>query len=571
MADIRFLRTGAGLVTALSLGLGLVVGGCSGSGDDDDDSTTTGSSPTPTATPEWEGVINFSNLAQNDTIALKQDGTYDVDFQVTNQSSNFKFAAPGSCNGSHQCLHVHVLLDGTAGGDPYNAAGYTSPITADFTKLSDPTGKHNIKLQVVYDDHTPVESAGGVTDVDVNVPAAPEVKPTIIIGTPINNATITLDASNKVSIISKVTGFTLMDSCGSTANCGHIQVKVSDADGNNACNMSGQDYNYSGVGTTDEKGNTTISADIGLCSSKSGQKMLAVQLVDDGGTAITGPTAKDSVTVNVLSSTDPAITVTSPANGDTVTLGSDGYMTVPVSFNVSNFTLAAPGDCGSVSNTCGHVHLTIDGENGNAAGGAPYNNAGADTTIDARFYWLLYNGFEPTGVHQLTLSLHADDHSAIAINGIPVETKVTLTTQASTNPSISIKTPLSGGTAILGTDAQQTVHVTYSVANFTLMPPGDCGGTPNCGHIHLLIDDAAGNCGASPYNNAGADPKTIDAYFQCVVDNGGTATGQHVISLELHDDSHAPVTASTDDGPFTIADFTHVNVQAAPSGGGSLK
>jgi hypothetical protein len=568
MADIRFMRTGAGLLTALSLGLGLVAGGCSGSATDDDDSTTTGSSLILTVTPEWEGVINFDGVSENDTIALKQDGTYDVKFTVTSQTSGFKFAAPGSCNGSHECLHVHVLLDGTAGGDPYNAAGYTSPITADFSVLSDPTGKHNIKLQVVYDDHTPVASAGGETDVNVNVPS-PTVKPTVVIVTPAPNQTITLDASKKVTVAMKVTGYTLMEpgDCGSTPNCGHIHINGSDADGNQ-CNADGAPYNNAGAGETDDKGVTTLDADLGLCAQSSGAKTITAQLVTDTHDPIQGPTAKATVDVNILSSTDPAITVTGPANGDTVTLGNDGYKAVPISFDVKNFTLKAPGDCGTTPN-CGHVHLLIDGVNGNAPT-APYNNADAVSPIDANFYWLDVNGFASTGVHQITLGLYNDTHEPITVNGVEVTTKVTLTTQANSNPSITITTPKSGTTARLSNDGQDTVTVVYSVTNFTLMAPGDCGSTPNCGHIHLLIDDTHGNQSQSvPYNNASADPKTMLALFQYLTANGYDKLGDHTISLELHKDDHSPVTVDNKAGdPITIAAFTHVTVQAAQGGGG---
>jgi hypothetical protein len=94
-----------------------------------------------------------------------------------------------------------------------------------------------------------------------------------------------------------------------------------------------------------------------------------------------------------------------------VTKTASGEVDVAVSFTTTNFTLKAPGACGSVSKTCGHVHLYVDNDTCTPTG-APYNNDGQASPINA-IMSNCPNSDVIDGPHTVRLELHADDHSAI--------------------------------------------------------------------------------------------------------------------------------------------------------------
>ncbi len=106
-------------------------------------------------------------------------------------------------------------------------------------------------------------------------------------------------------------------------------------------------------------------------------------------------------------------------------------------------------------------------------------------------------------------------------------------------PSIFITSP-SNGSTVTPTEAdgggEEDILVSFSLGDFTLMAPGSCGSTPNCGHIHLLID-GANSCGGPPYNNA----ITSGTSGNAIISKCSQVNGSHVISLELHDDQHNPI------------------------------
>jgi hypothetical protein len=97
---------------------------------------------------------------------------------------------------------------------------------------------------------------------------------------------------------------------------------------------------------------------------------------------------------------------------------------VPVMFTVTNFTLDVPQTgCGGVaSDTCGHVHLLIDGTACNGLN-LPYNNAFPNTGDTPPFTAspatvVAHLALCPmtTGTHTMVVSLHRTDHSAITNN-----------------------------------------------------------------------------------------------------------------------------------------------------------
>ena len=58
----------------------------------------------------------------------------------------------------------------------------------------------------------------------------------------------------------------------------------------------------------------------------------------------------------------------------------------------------------------------------------------------------------------------------------------------------------------MGTDEEGAIGVVVS-SNFRLMPAGDCGGDPRCGHVHMKIDPDGDSCNipGRPYNSMNSD------------------------------------------------------------------
>jgi hypothetical protein len=117
----------------------------------------------------------------------------------------------------------------------------------------------------------------------------------------------------------------------------------------------------------------------------------------------------------------PTITISAPASGATVTMGTDADKTVPITFGVSDFTLMAAGTCNGAAN-CGHVHILVDGP---TCSPPPYNNeAHAIPTANA----LLAKCPTPAGSHTVTLELHDDMHNPVKdASGTQIAASVTFT------------------------------------------------------------------------------------------------------------------------------------------------
>jgi hypothetical protein len=227
----------------------------------------------------------------------------------------------------------------------------------------------------------------------------------------------------------------------------------------------------------------------------------------------------------------PTISISSPAPGALV-LGDDPERSVPVAFTVSNFTLMAPGACRGLPN-CGHVHLVIDQQACNASGAA-YNNEGATSTLDARFA----SCATPTGPHAITLQLHNDDHSPVrdASGAVVHSEHRRVFTCAPGTPCLVVTDPPAGATVNIGADPDKSVPIAFSVQGLTLKAPGSCGGDPNCGHVHVLVDGDSCNSAGVPYNNAGQGSPINVKLAACP-----EPTGPHVVAVELHKDDHSPL------------------------------
>jgi hypothetical protein len=106
----------------------------------------------------------------------------------------------------------------------------------------------------------------------------------------------------------------------------------------------------------------------------------------------------------------PAISITTPQNGATVTVIKPDD-TVEVWFSTSHFMLAKPGTCpASLASTdnCGHVHLLVDGA-ACSPDGSPDNDEGFVSPVIA----ILTECSVADGRHTLTMELHHDDHSPV--------------------------------------------------------------------------------------------------------------------------------------------------------------
>jgi len=117
----------------------------------------------------------------------------------------------------------------------------------------------------------------------------------------------------------------------------------------------------------------------------------------------------------------PSVTIDSPKNNSAVNLSSNKEVAVNFS---TNYTLKAPGTCGTVEN-CGHVYLLIDNTNCNQSN-LPYNALAVASPVQADFSKCA----SPTGSHTITLELHRDDKTPVfSVLGNPITDTVTITTQ----------------------------------------------------------------------------------------------------------------------------------------------
>jgi hypothetical protein len=111
----------------------------------------------------------------------------------------------------------------------------------------------------------------------------------------------------------------------------------------------------------------------------------------------------------------PAIVITSPTNGATVT-PSDTTNNVFVNFMLTNFTLADPtvsGACDPKSDNCGHIHVYVD-DNACTPNGSPYND---DDDKGSPAQAILSNCPTVAGMHTIRLELHHQDHSPVIVGG----------------------------------------------------------------------------------------------------------------------------------------------------------
>jgi len=360
-------------------------------------------------------------------------------------------------------------------------------------------------------------------------PTGPSGPPGIVLAYPFDGGTVALgtDSNQSVPVAFTVSNFTLKapGTCSGASGCGHVHVQV---DGN-ACNAPGQPYNNAGAASP-------INALMALCSTPTGVHTLQASLHNDDHSPVldsAGHPVASGISFVACPATGACVTLslTSPLNATVVTLGTDAKASVPASFSVTGFTLAAPGSCAGAP-ACGHVHLLIDGASCNTAG-QPYNNAGPASPLSAQFATCA----TAPGPHQLSVELHNDDHTPVLDGtGKTIASSANVYACPSSGPCIAITSPPAAAAVSLTGDSAQSVPITYGVANFLLRPPGTCAGAVGCGHVHVLVDGAACNAAGQPYNNASSGSPTSALLSLCA-----NPVGQHTVTLELHNDDHSPV------------------------------
>jgi hypothetical protein len=195
----------------------------------------------------------------------------------------------------------------------------------------------------------------------------------------------------------------LLVACGSGDDTGGNAAR----DGGSGGGSSGG----SGASSTGSSGGTSSTS--GSASGSSGSSGGA-STGGSGGSGGAGGAADASAST-------PSIAITSPTSGSAV---ANVVGSVPVSFTTTNFTLVSAGDpaCVDASDNCGHVHLFVDAT-ACTPPGAPYNNDGQASPIDAR----LTSCPAVAGLHTVELELHHNDHSPVVVGGSVVSTSVMFT------------------------------------------------------------------------------------------------------------------------------------------------
>ena len=120
--------------------------------------------------------------------------------------------------------------------------------------------------------------------------------------------------------------------------------------------------------------------------------------------------------------------------------------------------------------------------------------------------------------------------------------------------AISITSPTPGEVITLGGLPRAGVAVRIQLENWTLRPPGGCGGTEQCGYVVLTVDD-----GAVPEVSA------ITTLLVIELDSLADPTGQRTFEVELRNDD-GTVFVGEDGLPVTAS--VQATVELGPTDGG---
>jgi hypothetical protein len=223
----------------------------------------------------------------------------------------------------------------------------------------------------------------------------------------------------------------------------------------------------------------------------------------------------------------PSLTIVSPNDGDTIT-----STDIPVSLQVSNFSLSAP-DVGLPDKEGeGHIHVMLDGMNM----GVLFNFYTSPT------FTLPGQGIKP-GQHTLIFDLASNTHEdvedtvkSVTINYQPLTPKSAPQANAAAGaPTVSIVWPPNGAT--LGP------VFTLQVSQQNFVPSLELEGKPNLagfGHYHVFVDmDKSGMMQGGMMSMAGMIG--MPGSDSIPVDLSAWPNGQHTITVEPVQDDHTPI------------------------------
>jgi hypothetical protein len=107
-------------------------------------------------------------------------------------------------------------------------------------------------------------------------------------------------------------------------------------------------------------------------------------------------------------------------------------------------------------------------------------------------------------------------------------------------PNVLIWGPLPGASVALDEELDLPMLISYD--NFTVRPPGECGGQVSCGHVRVFIDGDTCNAAGQPYNTLAGSfsgDNIVTADFSSCPE--ASRLGAHLLSVGLYDDAGQPV------------------------------
>ncbi|MBN9671841.1 hypothetical protein [Roseibium aggregatum] len=112
--------------------------------------------------------------------------------------------------------------------------------------------------------------------------------------------------------------------------------------------------------------------------------------------------------------------------------------------------------------------------------------------------------------------------------------------QAEEFPSLEVVWPQDGTVIELGDDPEMVIGVVVK-SNFALLPAGQCGDNPRCGHVHMKIDPEGNDCDIPDRNYNSMNSDFGGDLLKARFGHCANPEGPHVIGVLLADDRHQPV------------------------------
>jgi hypothetical protein len=145
-------------------------------------------------------------------------------------------------------------------------------------------------------------------------------------------------------------------------------------------------------------------------------------------------------------------------------------------------------------------------------------------------------------------------------------------------PAIAITSPLDGTSVSIATSTN--VAVVFTASGFRLRAPGGCDAIGDgCGHVIVLVDDAACDAPGEKFNDIFPPAGSVDSPATAIADLGHCPSpgGAHTITLQLYRDDHTAVsngasasvrvTAGSGGGVTPDAGAPDGGTDGAPDGG----